>query len=339
MQYIIPIVVLGALGLAFGLLLDFASRKFAVALDKKVVEVLDALPGANCGACGFPGCEGLANAIAKGEAAVNACPIGGQECADAIAQIMGVDAGEMTRNVAMVMCQGSCSKAKDKFKYEGIQDCRAMALVSDGQKACSYGCLGGASCVKVCDYDAIHVIDGVAIVDKEKCVACMKCIDICPKRIIDLVPYKARTAVACKSKDPGKVSRKVCTISCIACKLCERACKFDAIHVKNNLAKIDYEKCINCGQCVVACPTKAIFAEYREKAEERERKRKEREKKKKEEAKLKAEAEKAAAEKAAVKEDAEKSKDTQSKDVKDVKAKEVKTERTETKAPEKEKVN
>lgn len=258
------VIVLGVLGAVFGVALSFASRVFAVEMDPKVVYILDALPGANCGACGYPGCEGLANAIAAGDAPVNSCAIGGQETANEVAEIMGVNAGNIERQVAVVHCQGNCEHAKNKYDYNGLVDCRLIADYVGGSKMCPSGCLGGGTCVAVCEFDAIHIVDGIAHVDKEKCVACMKCIEICPKNVISLTPYKQKTEVKCNTHDTGKVVRQNCDIGCIACGLCERNCPKDAIHVVDNLATIDYDKCINCGICAAKCPTGAIFVEYPE---------------------------------------------------------------------------
>ena len=280
---ITPVLILAIIGGAFGVILSIASRVFAVYVDPKVIEVREALPGANCGACGFPGCDGLANAIACGKAPVGACPIGGAATAEVIADIMGVNAGNMERYVANVLCQGTCNRAKDKYEYHGLVDCRLISDFQKGSKSCTFGCVGGGSCVSVCEYDSIHVIDGIALVDKEKCVACKKCIEICPKNIIDLIPYKAKTVVKCNSNDLGKVVRFNCNIGCISCKLCEKNCPKDAIHVENNLAKIDYEKCINCGICVSKCPAGAIFCEYPERVEKMKERQKMLDEKKKQE--------------------------------------------------------
>lgn len=254
-----PVGVLGGFGLLFGVLLSIASAVFKVDVDPKIEEVLEALPGANCGACGFPGCEGLAVAIAEGRSPVNACPIGGQSTADTLAQIMGVNSEGVDKNVAVVLCQGSKSKARDKAIYEGVQDCRYETELADGCKACSYGCLGCGTCYDVCDFDAIRMIDGLAVIDKDKCTACMKCIDICPKKIIELVPYDNEYIVKCKSEDKGKEVRGNCDIGCIACRLCVRNCPEDAFTFENNLAKIIYDKCTNCGICEEKCPTKCIW--------------------------------------------------------------------------------
>ncbi|MBC8590831.1 RnfABCDGE type electron transport complex subunit B [Wansuia hejianensis] len=256
---ILPVSVLGGLGLLFGVLLSVASKVFAVEVDPKISAVLDALPGANCGACGFPGCEGLATAIAEGKAPVNSCPIGGQKVADNVADIMGLNAGNMERKVAVVLCQGSKEKAKDKYKYEGIQDCRIQGQLADGCKYCNYGCSGCGTCFDVCDFDAIRMVDGVAVIDKEKCTACMKCIKVCPKHIIELVPYDNEYIVKCKSEDKGKEVRGNCSIGCIGCKICVKNCPVDAFTFENNLAKINYDKCTNCGICQEKCPTKCIY--------------------------------------------------------------------------------
>ena len=210
---------------------------------------------------------------------------------------MGVNAGNVDRNVAVVHCQGDCNKAKNKYDYNDLVDCRLIADYQQGAKACNFGCCGGGTCVSVCEFDAIHMVNGVAVVDKEKCVACMKCINICPKKIISLRPYKSKTVVECKSLDSGKVVRTNCSIGCIGCGICEKNCPKDAIHVENNLASIDYDKCINCGICVSKCPTGAIYCEYPERVEKMKQKEKEKKEKERqaklEEAKLKkAEAEK-----------------------------------------------
>lgn len=255
-----PIIVLGGLGLAFGVLLSIASNVFAVEIDPKVEEIRSVLPGANCGACGFPGCDGLANAIAQGKAPISACSVGGNPVAEQVADIMGVNATNVDRNVATVLCQGDCNKAKDKYRYEGIKDCRAANILQGGSKACSFGCLGCGTCKDVCAFDAITMVDGVAVIDKDKCTACMKCIEVCPKAIIELVPYDNQFVVKCKSKDTGKEVRNKCTIGCIACQICVKNCPVDAFSFENNLAKINYDKCINCGVCAEKCPTKAIYS-------------------------------------------------------------------------------
>lgn len=261
---IYPISVLGGLGLIFGVLLSIASNVFEVKIDPRISDVLDALPGANCGACGFPGCEGLATAIAEGKAPVTACPIGGQETADNVAEVMGLNAANVDRNVAVVLCQGDKDTAKEKYIYEGINDCRIENSLADGSKVCTYGCLGCGTCYDVCDYDAIRMVNGLAVIDKDKCTACLKCIDICPKNIIELVPYDQEVIVKCKSEDIGRDVRQSCSVGCIACRICVRKCPEDAFTFENNLAKINYDKCTNCGVCPPLCPTNAIFSSLEE---------------------------------------------------------------------------
>lgn len=253
---IYAVATLSIMGLLFALLLGIASKVFAVKVDERIPQVEECLPGANCGGCGYPGCGGLATAIVEGRAPVNGCPVGGAPVAEKIASIMGVDAGAEDKMVAHVHCNGGCN-AVDKFEYEGLEDCRAAIRVG-GNKSCSFACLGMGSCVKACPFDAIHIVDGVAKVDEEKCTACKKCIVECPKNIISLVPYSNPVAVDCSSKDKGADVVKVCSVGCIGCKKCENICKFDAIHVIDNVAVIDYTKCKGCKMCTKVCPRNII---------------------------------------------------------------------------------
>lgn len=251
--------VVGGTGIIIGLLLGFAGKAFEVKVDEKEIAIRENLPGNNCGGCGYAGCDALAKAIAGGEAEANACPVGGAEVAQKIAEIMG-SMVEVTKRVAFVKCIGDCEKAKDRFNYYGNEDCNQAALsTGGGPKACTYGCMGFGSCVKVCEFDAIHIENGIAVVDIEKCVACGKCIKECPKKLIELVPYEQKQKVACNSNEFGKDVKAVCQAGCIGCKLCEKNCEFDAIKVENNIAHIDYDKCTNCGKCKEKCPVKVIL--------------------------------------------------------------------------------
>ena len=251
----------GVLGLILGVALGIFGKIFFVAVDEREVAVREYLPGNNCGGCGYAGCDGLAAAIAKGEAPINGCPVANAEAHAAIGAIMGQEAGAVEKKVAFVKCSGTCDKTERKYNYYGINDCRKAVMVpGQGDKLCSYGCLGFGSCVDACAFDAIHVVDGVAVVDKEKCVSCGKCVAACPKNLIEIVPYSAPVAVACSSLDKGKDVRVACKTGCIGCSICVKQCEFDAIHVENNLAKIDYSKCTGCGKCAEKCPQKVIVA-------------------------------------------------------------------------------
>lgn len=256
---LIAAAIVAGTGLFIGLFLGIAGEKFKVEVDEKEIQIREALPGNNCGGCGYPGCDGLAKAIAAGEAEIGACPVGGPPVAEKIGTIMGVEAGTTKRMVAFVKCAGTCDKTKKDYEYHGVEDCKMLAFVPNGgAKTCNYGCLGFGSCVKVCPFDAIHIVDGIAKVDKEACKACKKCIAECPKHLIELVPYENEHYVECNSKDKGVTVKKGCQVGCIGCKMCEKVCEAGAITVVDNLAHIDPEKCTNCGKCAEKCPVKII---------------------------------------------------------------------------------
>ena len=252
------VVVLGALAIVFGLILAVAAKVFEVEVDPRLPEIQACLAGANCGGCGYPGCGGCAAAILAGNAPVTACAPAGPDNAAAIAEIMGMAAPTGERQVAFVRCNGG-EAAKKRYEYVGVHDCISATKVAAGPLDCRFGCLGFGSCVAACKFDAIHVGEnGVAVVDKEKCTNCGACREACPRHLIVEVPYKQKVFVNCSNKDKGPAVTKVCANSCIGCGLCQRTCKFDAIHVVNNVAVIDYTKCNGCGTCVSKCPKKAI---------------------------------------------------------------------------------
>lgn len=256
---IIAVVVLAVLGAVFGLVLAFAAKMFHVEIDPREEAIVGCLPGANCGGCGYPGCSGYAAAVVKGEAPVNSCAAGGAAVAAQIGEIMGVSAEMGKRCVAQVKCSGFEGHAQKKFEYVGIHDCVSATLLGGGgPNECPYGCIGLGTCVKACPFGAIYVKDGVARVDHEKCVGCMSCAAACPKHLIVKVPYEADVTVACSSQEKGAALRKYCDIGCLGCKICEKTCEHDAIHVINNIAVIDYDKCISCGQCAPKCPRHLI---------------------------------------------------------------------------------
>lgn len=251
--------VIGITGLLIGLVLGLAGKKFAVEVDERVTQIREYLPGNNCGGCGYAGCDALAEAIAKGEAPVNGCPGCSSDAVEAIGNIMGTSVEASVKKVAFVKCNGTCDKAGILYHYYGIHDCKKLALIpGEGDKACNYGCMGYGSCVKVCAFDAIHIVNGVAVVDKEKCVSCGRCVTECPKHLIEIVPYEAKHIVQCSSKDKGKDVKAVCETGCIGCGICAKQCESEAITVENNLAYINQEKCVGCGKCAEKCPVKII---------------------------------------------------------------------------------
>ena len=252
-------VLVAAVGHFIGVFLGVAGKKFAVEVDEKEVAVREALPGNNCGGCGYPGCDGLAAAIAKGEAPVNRCPVGGEPVGKVIAAIMGQEVVETARQVAYVKCAGTCEKTKDNYEYTGVEDCEMMAFIpGGGAKSCTYGCLGFGSCVKACPFGAIDVVNGVAVVDKEACKACGKCVAKCPRHLIELVPYDKQTRVACSSHAKGKAVTAACELGCIGCKKCIKELGCPAIVLNNGNVCIDSSMCTGCGLCSQVCPVTAI---------------------------------------------------------------------------------
>ena len=264
MDIVIAIAILGGLGLVFGLVLAAASKVFYVETDPRLEQLNECLPGANCGGCGFAGCGAYAEAVLKGEAPVGKCASGGNECAQAMAAIMGVQAEAVTRKVAMVRCSGArtydadgnlTKGAKMKATYEGFHDCLAASRVGgSGPLSCKFGCLGYGSCTRVCKYGAISVKNGVAVVDEDLCVGCMACAQVCPRKIITAVEPSQNVIIACNSLAKGAVTNRACTIGCIGCGKCMKNCPSGAITITNNLAQIDSSKCTNCGECAKVCP-------------------------------------------------------------------------------------
>lgn len=258
MDILISVLTLGSLGLLFGIGLAIASKQLMLKIDPRIETIHGLLPGANCGACGGAGCFGFAESLLSGKTSIDACRVAEEKTKEQIAKLLGKKLEKKVKKLAVLHCNGG-KKVKDRFLYQGIQNCVAANLVLGGQKECVWGCLGFGSCVAVCPFGAIKMSDeGLPIVDKNKCKACNKCVLVCPKRLFSLVPITHNVFVACSSHDLGKDTKAVCSVGCIACKLCEKVCSFDAIHVIDNLAIIDYNKCTSCGECVKACPMKTI---------------------------------------------------------------------------------
>ena len=252
---LLSMLVLGALGALFGALLAVASNIFHVEVDPKQEAVRECLAGANCGGCGFPGCDGYAAAVAKGEAATNKCVAGGAEAAAKIAEIMGVSGAAADPMVAFVKCSGCEGVAEKRFNYNGPQDCQAAMLFGGkSNKLCTFACIGLGNCTRACQFDAIHIVNGVAQVDRFSCVGCGACKETCPKNIIDLVPKKQKYIPACSNHDKGAAVMKMCSVGCIGCMKCQRECPNDAISIKDFLAQVDPSKCVQCGHCAEVCP-------------------------------------------------------------------------------------
>ena len=262
---IIPAVIVAVVGLIAAVILTIASKLMYVPVDEKVAAIREVLPGANCGACGFAGCDDYAAAFGENPALSTAlCPVGGSSIASQIAGILGVDAADAEEKVAMVMCQGNYGVTRQIMEADRIHTCKEAKMFYGGQWACPYGCLGLGDCFNVCKFDAIRIVNGVARIDRDKCVGCGACDDTCPNNIISMVNTKNLVFVACKSMEKGAKTRKTCENGCIGCMKCQKTCKFEAIKVENNVAQVDLEACKNCGLCEKECPTGAIV-NYRKK--------------------------------------------------------------------------
>ncbi|MHB8779877.1 MAG: RnfABCDGE type electron transport complex subunit B [Candidatus Geothermincolia bacterium] len=249
-------IALGGLALIMGVLLAIAGNKFRVETDPRLDELLEAVLGTNCGACGYPGCEPACNAVLCGEAGVDVCVAGGSAAIDAIAKVMGVEAKEVERGVALVHCKGGVKESRPKALYQGIASCTAADLIAGGGKGCRYGCLGLGTCRDVCPVNAIVIDDNLRrLVDRERCNGCGLCVEVCPRNLIEIVPRDQQVLVMCRNLDKGAKAKKVCTVSCNACKKCEKACDEGAVTVVDNCAVIDYDRCTQCGKCVEACPS------------------------------------------------------------------------------------
>ena len=265
---LIAVLVLGAIALVAAVILYIVSKKFAVQEDPRIAQVVEILPGANCGGCGFAGCGGLAEALVKGADAGSIegirCPVGGDPVMGKVADLLGMAVANTEPMVAVVRCNGTCTNRPRIAEYDGLRTCQAMNANGSGETGCGFGCLGCGDCTKACAFDAIHMNPetGLPEVDEEKCTSCGACTKACPRHIIELRkkgPKGRRVYVQCVNKDKGVVARKSCTAACIGCGKCQKVCKFDAITIENNLSYIDFNKCRMCTKCVDECPTGAII--------------------------------------------------------------------------------
>lgn len=257
MSIAIAVALVTVLGLIGAGILVLAAKFMHVEEDPRVGQVQACLPGANCGACGYAGCADYAKAIVEG-APVNKCVPGGAAAAQGAAAVMGVDAGATAVVNAVVGCQGANEICKRQYEYEGVSSCRAAHALFAGPYACPYGCLGFGDCEAVCQFDAIHVTNGLAKVDPAKCTGCGMCKDACPQKIIWMHSSQDKPVVLCANHEKGAITNKECSLGCIGCMKCEKSCPEGAIKVNNFVARIDYDKCTGCGTCVEVCPKHVI---------------------------------------------------------------------------------
>lgn len=256
----LAIVVVSVIGVICAIVLSVASKVMYVFEDERIGLARECLPGANCGACGFAGCDGYAKALVEDpDLAVTLCPPGGAATVAALAEALGREAGDVVRQIAVIKCNGNCDATGDKMDYHGIETCAGAKMFYGGKGKCPYSCLGLGDCAVVCPEDAIWLENGIAHVDAEACIGCGLCVKVCPNLLIAVQAEKDNVIVSCSNKDKGALTRKSCTNGCIACKMCEKKCEYDAIKVIDNVAVIDYEKCTGCGACVEACKPGCII--------------------------------------------------------------------------------
>ncbi len=260
-EVLLPVGILGGISLAMGGIIALVSHFFSIKVDELNQAVMEALPQANCGACGFPGCQPYADymAAAGKDADVSRCPVGGPELPLILGEILGVEASEIAPPVAHVLCKGTTEHTGKRYEYTGTMTCASAHALFSGPGECSYGCLGLGDCVTACPFDAIDIIDGVAVINEFKCKSCEKCVPACPKDLIVMLPKDHQTyKVQCRSLERGAVTRRQCSVGCITCHKCVRVCPTQAITMIDNVAVIDPDLCINCGDCYEVCPTNSI---------------------------------------------------------------------------------
>jgi len=256
------VIILGVIAIILGVILLYGSRYFYIKKDERYISILEALPGVNCGACGFAGCAGLAGSIVKGDNTFSKCSVIDDDSREEASKNLGIkiEAVQKSRS-AVLLCNGG-SNCKDSYDYQGALDCSKISDLAGGSKACTYGCVGAGNCARACPFDVITMgDDGLPHIDEHRCVSCEKCVVACPRDLIEIQDITKGVVVVCSSYDKGGDTKKNCSAGCIGCKICEKKCEFDAIIVENFLSKIDRDKCTQCMKCVEACPSKVIFLE------------------------------------------------------------------------------
>ncbi|MBE6587601.1 MAG: 4Fe-4S dicluster domain-containing protein [Ruminococcaceae bacterium] len=256
---ITAVIAVTAIGLLCAGVLVVAAIFMSVRENETEIKVRECLPGVNCGACGYSGCDAYAKALANEKnVKTNLCTPGGDKVSKMVSEVLGTEFEDTIEMVATVRCCGDCKTTEKKTDYAGVQTCAAAKMLHGGDGQCTYGCLGRGDCAEVCPHDAICMDNGIARVDARKCVGCGVCVKICPNHLIHMMPDVHRQVIACHNKQKGAVARKQCTNACIACGKCAKVCPEGAIKVENNLASIKYDKCVKCGKCAEVCPVGCI---------------------------------------------------------------------------------
>ncbi len=261
---ILPAIIFAAVGIVAAAILFIAAKFMAVKVDKRAADTREALPGVNCGACGYIGCDDYAKALAddsEGAIKINLCTPGGDTVAKKLAEILGRDFEDVEEKVAYVACKGDRDTTTNIMDYKGLASCAACNTLYQGKGLCNFACLGYGDCVAVCKYGAISIVGGLAIIDRTICVGCGLCTSACPNNLIHVVPQASKVFVGCSNTTVGSLTRGVCSVGCIGCKICEKKCPEAAVKVENHVAIIDQSKCTKCMICKEACPRKIIFAD------------------------------------------------------------------------------
>lgn len=258
-QIIIPVLIFVGLGLLAGILLSIFSKIFAVKIDERVEEIRESLPGLNCGVCGFSGCDDYAKNLVMNSVATNRCIPGGDDTSKQISTILGTDYQDVIEQVAFVKCAGAVPRmTHDSYIYQGERTCAACDMFYKGKGTCDFGCIGYGDCVHQCSYGAITIVENVATINPKLCKGCSLCVAVCPKQLISIREEPKRIFISCSSCNEGRVTHQKCQNGCVGCGRCVKVCSSGAITVSDNLARIDYDKCDNCLQCVICCPKKCI---------------------------------------------------------------------------------